>query len=251
MGMSSRLLTGSHLGLAVLLASTTACGNGGGGDPGMDPGTETDAQASTSNGQSNDGSSSGMDDPDSSGSGGGSTTLLDEVCEAASALLTTCGDMLDECDQGKLGACPEVFGHEREQMLEARAMCGFSMMCFGLTDFEQRLCIYQNTQDMEPTAAQTALAQLLCASCFPNDGACLSDFFFRAEPMEGSAGVSGLGASYLELTDAFTEQLASQCVPQPGTPGCAQTYLDCREELLMQDWPASLVTACEGPEVPD
>jgi len=105
--MTTRSLAGSGLGLVLLLTPAPACGGGSGSGSTAADTLETDGPSTSNGSQTSGGSGTGSTQgPDSSG--GGPATPLDMVCEAASALLSSCGDMLGDCDQGKLAACPEV-----------------------------------------------------------------------------------------------------------------------------------------------
>lgn len=228
----------------VVSLGSSGCGDDGGGSP--SDGSAADTQ--TDGGGGSFGSADETQDASAGAteSGTGGATPLSGFCDAAPPYLEGCGEELDPCDRAMLEACVDTFALERDQLIAARATCGFPNTCFVFYPYEQQLCVFENTQDMAPTTAQLALADDLCASCFPDDDACLDDFFFRAEPIEGGAGVSGVGSSYLGFVDAFVEQLADHCVPPPDTESCVQTYLNCLESELMQTWPAATVDACNG-----
>jgi hypothetical protein len=234
--------------IVVVLLGSSGCGDDGGGTPSDGAGADTQTDG---DGDSVGGAEETQDaSTDATGSGTGGATPLNGFCDAAPAYLEGCGEELDWCERAVLEACEDTFAIERDELLEARATCGFPSTCVAFDPYEQQLCVYENTQDMAPTPAQLALADDLCASCFPDDDACLDDFFFRFEPMDGVFGVSGTGASYLGYVDGFVEQLADNCVPSPGTDSCVQVYLNCLESEVMQTWPAATVDACNGGPLP-
>lgn len=255
--------------MCVAAGSVSGCGDdaGDGSEPtggstentSASSGATTQASTSTGSGGGTDASStdggSGTDTGGGTTSNGGSGTdtagssALTQVCDAAATFVDTCGETLDECELAELTACLEVFDVEREELLEARASCGFPEGCGSPTSFEQRLCIHQATESMMPTAAQTQLAEALCTTCLPDAKSCIDDAFFVPEPMKGSIGVGGVGTSVLNYTESVVADLQANCAPEAGG-SCVQSFLDCRDSILEGGQPSTVTRACEVPEGP-
>lgn len=171
-------------------------------------------------------------------------SALTRYCSSAAAYVDRCGAELDDCDRAVLVACSETSEVERDEFLEARAACGFPDECGELATYEERLCVYEATASVEPTAAQMALAEALCTRCERGPD-CLDNFFYRAPPSEnGPGGISGIGASFLHLQDTLVEQLQRDCLPEMGAASCFQAFLTCLEETIEARWPESVTMAC-------
>ncbi|MGH1344884.1 MAG: hypothetical protein ACRBN8_25215 [Nannocystales bacterium] len=244
----------------VVAAVLTACGDNAGDGSGPAGGSAentsassgTTTQASTSMGEGDTHASSaesGTTSNDESGTDTGGSSALTMYCDAAAAFVEACGETLDECDLAEFTACVEVFDVEREELLEARASCGFPDGCASPTSFEQRLCIHQATKSMTPTTTQTQLAETLCTTCLPDSKNCIDDAFFVPEPMKGSTGVGGVGTSVLNYTESVVAQLQVSCAPAAGSD-CVQAFLDCRDGILDGAQPSTVTRACEVPEGP-
>lgn len=177
------------------------------------------------------------------------TAALDRYCIAADAFVAQCGDTLDRCDRQTLTECREVATLEREEYIEARAECGFPDACGSAQTFDERLCVHQRTEAVQPTAMQMTLAQALCDNCRPDDATCLDDFFFRAAPRnDGTVVVSGSGASYFRYSDRLVSEFLRVCVPEPGAAMCLQSFFTCIDTTIESTFQTSTVTAaCAGP----
>lgn len=242
--------------LLTLPAASAACSDPDTSDAGMasigstgssEPTTEGGATSATSTDGSGLGpvttdADSESDDADGS-TEAGPASPLQMWCDAGAAFVADCDGGLSECETARMGACLEVYGVERAEFIEARAACGFPETCAGLQSFDERLCIYNATQSVEPTALQDELAAALCTACQPDAKDCLNDFFFVPEPMEGSTGVGGLGSIFLGLDDALVTTLLQQCVPDTDT-SCVQTYIDCLDDVQSAAQPAEVTEAC-------
>ena len=205
--------------------------------------------ASSADGGSGTDTGGGTTSSGESGTDTAGSSALIQYCDAAATFVEACGETLDACDLAEFTACLEVFDVEREELLEARADCGFPGDCGSPTSFEQRLCIHQATESMMPTAAQTQLAEALCTTCLPDSKSCIDDAFFVPEPMEGSTGVGGVGTSVLNYTEWVVADLQANCAPAAGA-NCVQAFLDCRDSILEGEQPAAVTRACEVPEGP-
>jgi hypothetical protein len=184
---------------------------------------------------------------DAAGSDAGETVGgLAGYCAAASAYLGRCSAMLRECDRESLTQCTGTYSVERQEIIDARAECGFPDGCTDPEPYATRRCVYDATVDVMPTGAQHSLAQAFCAACgSAGPGECLEDFFFRAEPRDdGSVAVSGTGASYFDYNDTVVAAIASDCVPPAGTEGCHQMFYDCVRATVEAAQPASVGEAC-------
>lgn len=188
-------------------------------------------------------------DADDSGSDGGATTSsLESYCASAATLLETCstGGTFSTCETSTLENCNEVYGVERDEYIAARAECGFSDSCTDLSEFEQKLCLFQETENMAPTSQQMELGQVLCEACSANDvSVCLENFFFRSEPRnDGVVGVSGQGTTFVHLNPEVTTKIANSCVPQVGAANCWPDFFKCTQDEAESSFPASHVEAC-------
>jgi hypothetical protein len=214
-----------------------------------DDGTSTAADASADVQGSDDADGGESGDVARSRDGAVTETALDRYCAAAATYASECRDELGVCSLATLEQCPGVYVLLRDEYVAAREVCGFPGAC-GPTheSFEQRHCNWDQTRMVEPTALQTELAEAICFACGPTgERPCLQNFFFRAEPREGSVGASGTGASYFRFSDSFVERLLDRCVPPPGTDSCRQTFYDClrAEQDVLE--PASVTSACSAP----
>jgi hypothetical protein len=226
---------------STAMDGTTAEAGSGEGDTGRGTSQSGTSGGDADGGSGDPGGSTGGDD--SSGSAG-DPSALGEYCDAAAQFLDQCRDTLSECEQLRLSECLQVFDLERDEFLTARAACGFPDVCGAVETFEERLCVYEGTQDVTPTPTQLGLAEALCAACRPDDPTCTDDFFFRAQPQEGATGVSGIGASYLQFVDAFVDQIALECLPDGGGASCLPSFYSCVQDEVAAEQPASVAKAC-------
>jgi hypothetical protein len=231
--------------VALLTLSTilmAACGDddGSSGDGGT---VLADADGSTG---SEAGAEAGLS-PDGAIPG----TPLERYCSGAAEFLERCGDTLglDACDTETLSQCVGANQVEREEFLVARAECGFPDGCPSYPDFAQRLCVFEATRDLTPTAAQTELSEALCEACpLSDDTECPDTFFFRPAPRDdGTTVVGGAGSSYFHLNDTLVGQIRAECVPAPGTDRCWLGIYNCIEEQVEAAQPPSLIAACRSP----
>lgn len=228
--------------------SSTGVVTSGGAESSGETG-DTPSDGSVSGGGSSSTSES-ADDGSGSSSGIDPSTPLGLYCEAADAYALECGDALSGCDLAVLETCNATYGIEREEVTQARASCGMPTPCEGIASFDVRHCVWEGTQNLQPTQVQLDLANALCASCFPDDATCLDNFFFFPEPFEGGATAGGVGSSYVRYDDPFVETLLESCVPAPGAPNCVDSYLSClngeRDEVL----PPEVAAACTNNQAP-
>lgn len=211
---------------------------------GLDAGARLDAAPVEDAGLALDGAATVEDAGAADATSADTGSALTRHCAEASAYLDRCAANISSfCARAELNACGMLAGIERPEVVEARASCGFPAECTTPPTFEMRLCVYQQTEDLEPTPLQRQLAGALCAACAPGQAECLANHFFRTAPRDDGMEVTqGAGTAYLLLRDEVVQRLLDGCVPAVGASLCYASLYECVEASTV---PEDVRTACE------